>query len=417
MHATPSMVEADAAGTSMAIGTASATSALRVAVALPQLAKVAAANVPAGAVHAREQLSAPVPPAAPDHVRAMRRMVDSHGRTIRDLRISITDRCNMRCVYCMEPDVRFAPPEELLTAAEIARLAGVAHSLGVRKIRLTGGEPTLRPDLEEIIAGVRAAAPAVEIALITNASRLTRELLRGWKRAGLDRVTISIDTLCAERFARLTRSAVSPERVIDGIRLCLDEGLAPLKLNAVLLRGENDDEAADLARLARRFGIEVRFIEYMPLDSGHAWDSSRWVPAAETRAAIERVFPLVASADDDPSSTARTYRFADGEPGAIGFIAPVSSPFCGACSRLRITADGKVRPCLFSVREWDIRSVLRAGPHAECQSCAPNRAPNRALDRALADFLIDATWTKQPGHGIASPGFEQPARPMSAIGG
>jgi len=327
-------------------------------------------------------------------------MTDSHGRTIRDLRISITDRCNFRCVYCMEPDVRFAAPVSLLTASEIIRVARIADVLGVRKIRLTGGEPTLHPDLTWIIAGIRASTSA-EIAMITNASRLTRAALHEWKAAGLDRVTVSIDSLRADRFASVTRSTASPDSVLAGVESCLAEGLTPLKLNAVLIRGFNDDEAADLAGLARRYGVEMRFIEYMPLDSGHAWDASKWVPAAETRAAIERRFPLVASTDDDPSSTARTFAFADGSPGRVGFIAPVSSPFCGACSRLRLTADGQVRPCLFSTTEWDLRAPLRSG----------------ASDNELADFLIDATWTKQPGHGIASPEFRQPARPMSAIGG
>ncbi len=345
-----------------------------------------------------------VPPRAPAGVRAARRMVDSHGRTIRDLRISITDRCNFRCVYCMEPDVRFAATDQLLTTSEIIRVATIAHTLGVRKIRLTGGEPTLHPELEQIIAGIHRAAP-VEIALTTNASRLDRPALRAWKRAGLNRVTVSIDSLRPNRFAALTRSATAPQRVVDGIQACLDEGLAPLKVNAVLLRGVNDDEAAELAGLARRLGIEMRFIEFMPLDSAHAWDASQWVSAKETRERIERTYPLVAC-DDDAASTARTYRFADGAPGLIGFIAPVSSPFCGACSRLRLTADGKVRPCLFSTREWDLRSLLRT-----------EGQPSAVGDRDIADFLIDATWTKQSGHGISTPAFEQPARPMSAIGG
>ena len=330
-------------------------------------------------------------------------MVDSHGRTIRDLRISITDRCNFRCVYCMETDVRFAPREQLLTVDEIVRVAAIAKSLGVRKIRLTGGEPTLHPQLAALIAGIRAAT-AVEIAMITNASLLTRTALRTWKMAGLSRLTVSIDSLRADRFARLTRSAASPAVVLAGVEMAQCEGLTPIKLNAVLIRGFNDDEAGDLAAAARMLGMEMRFIEYMPLDSGHAWEPAKWVSAAETRADIEHRFPLIANDDDGPSSTARTFRFADlraGSPARIGFIAPVSSPFCGACSRLRLTADGKVRPCLFSTTEWDLRAVLR----------------DRATDEQLADFLIDATWTKQPGHRITSLDFVQPHRPMSAIGG
>lgn len=344
------------------------------------------------------------PRAAPEHVRAARRMVDSHGRVIRDLRLSITDRCNFRCVYCMDPGVRFMEHAHLLSTAEIVRLSRVAASLGVRKIRLTGGEPTLHPDLASIIAGIRAAT-GVEIAMITNASRLSRASLREWKRAGLGRITISIDSLRPERFTGLTRSTCTPRDVLDGVSMCLEEGLTPLKLNAVLIRGVNDDEAPDLAGVARRFGVEMRFIEYMPLDSERAWDPSRWVAAAETKAAIETRYALVESGEDEPSSTARTYRFSDlprEAPARLGFIAPVSSPFCGACSRLRITADGKVRPCLFSTREWDVRALLR---------------DPSAGDGAIAEFLIDATWNKQSGHGIATAQFEQPARTMSAIGG
>jgi len=339
-------------------------------------------------------------PAAPAHIRAGGRMMDSHGRTILDLRISITDRCNFRCVYCMEPDVQFQPRENMLTPGEIIRMARVAQSLGVRKIRLTGGEPTLHPQLTEIISGIRAATD-VEIAMISNGSLLTREKLSAWKRAGLDRMTISIDSVRADRFARVTRSTVTPEDVIAGIEMCVAEGLTPLKLNAVLVRGQNDDEAVELARLARRFGVEMRFIEYMPLDSAHAWDRSLMVTAQETLEAVEAEFALTPTNMDDAHSTARTYRFTDGAPGRIGFIAPVSNPFCGACSRLRLTADGNVRPCLFSTKEWSVMTLLRGG----------------ASDAELANFLIDVTWTKLAGHNIASPQFVQPERPMSAVGG
>ncbi|NBX25461.1 MAG: GTP 3',8-cyclase MoaA [Planctomycetes bacterium] len=327
-------------------------------------------------------------------------MLDSHGRAIRDLRLSLTDRCNFRCTYCMEPDVRFAAPESLLQAGDFVRVARVAAGLGVTKIRLTGGEPTLHPHLLQVIAGIRIHT-ACEIAITTNGATLDRPSLRAWKAAGLDRVTISLDSLRTERFTRITRSNGTPARVLAAIDDCVAEGLGPVKVNAVLVRGVNDDEAADLAALARRPGVEMRFIEWMPLDSGHAWEPDRWVSAAETRAAIERRFPLVPLAGDDPSSTARTFAFADGTPGRVGFVAPVSSPFCGACSRLRITADGMVRPCLFSTREFDLRPLLGHG----------------ASDSAVARFLVDATWTKQAGHGIHTPEFRQPDRPMSAIGG
>lgn len=353
-----------------------------------------------------------VPPRAPDHVRRSRRMIDAHGRTIRDLRVSLTDRCNFRCVYCMEPDVQFLPRPSLLTPAEIVRIVRVAESLGVRKVRLTGGEPTLHPQLVEIIAEIRAAT-SVEIAMITNGSRLTPDLLRRCKAAGLARITISIDTLRPDRFAQITRSASSPEQVLVGVRMAIDAGLTPIKLNAVLLRNVNDDEAVDMAMLARTLGVEVRFIEYMPLDSAHGWNPDKWVSASETRQAIERQFPLTPATDDDPASTARTFRFTDlplGSPARIGFIAPVSNPFCGACSRLRVTADGRVRPCLFSTSEFDLRALLRDASNEQ-------KVGGEALDQAIADFLIDATWTKQRGHGISAPGFVQPERPMSAIGG
>lgn len=334
---------------------------------------------------------------------AARRLIDAHGRVIRDLRISITDRCNFRCTYCMEPDVRFAPERTLLTPEEFIRVAHIAARLGVRKVRLTGGEPTLHPRLLDIIGGLHAEA-RLSVAMITNASRVNIVAARAWRAAGLDRVTISIDSLRPDRFAQITRSTATPEQVLLAARVCLDAGLTPLKLNAVLLRGVNDDEAADLAALARDLGVEVRFIEYMPLDSAHAWEPGRWVSAHETRRAIEDRFSLIACNDDDESSTARTFRFADlpmDAPARVGFIAPVSSPFCGACSRLRLTADGMVRPCLFSTTEWNLRPLLR----------------DRATDDDIAAFLIDAAWSKQAGHGIHAPTFEQPSRPMSAIGG
>jgi cyclic pyranopterin phosphate synthase len=346
----------------------------------------------------REAPAWPTP--APDSVHRLGTLVDSHGRVIRDLRLSLTDRCNFRCTYCLEPGARFAPESGLLTADELVRLARIAAGLSIRKIRLTGGEPTLRPDLDEIAAAV-VRDTGCEVALITNGSRGTPERVQAWRAAGIRRVTISLDTLREDRFTRITRSAGSVAEVLACIEHCLTEGLAPVKVNAVLLRGQNDDEAVEFAELARRLGIEMRFIEWMPLDSGQTWRTDRWVPAAETRRAIEAVHPLVPLDADDPSATARMFAFRDGGRGRIGFIAPISAPFCGACSRLRITADGKVRPCLFSTREWDLRPLLRGG----------------ASDAELARRLVDAAWNKQAGHGIESPGFERPARPMSAIGG
>jgi cyclic pyranopterin phosphate synthase len=339
------------------------------------------------------------PPAAPDAARAGE-LIDSYGRRIRDLRLSITDRCNFRCVYCMDPDTAFLARREMLSPEELVRVARVSIAAGVRKIRITGGEPTVHPQLAEIIRGV-ATGGAADIAMTTNGSLADDARCRAWREAGLTRLTFSLDSMDALRFAAMTRSACSPARVIEAVECALAAGFASVKVNAVVVRGFNENEVAALAGLARRLGIEMRFIEFMPLDSGHRWDRSHVVPADEIIERIGREFPLVAVGRDDPSATALEYRFADGAPGRIGVIAPVSRPFCGACSRLRVTADGKVRPCLFSRQEWDLRPLLRGG----------------ADDAAIARFLADVTWTKQKGHGISMEGFVQPERPMSAIGG
>ncbi len=338
------------------------------------------------------------PPRAP--ARASPRLIDSHGRAIRDLRLSITDRCNFRCVYCMDPDVRFADASELLSVEDLLRLAAVTIKLGIEKIRITGGEPTVHPRLTDIIRGV-SALPIDDVALTTNGSLIDDRRAAEWHGAGLRRVTISIDSLREDRFAAITRSNCPPRRILDAIGASQRAGLGPVKLNAVVVRGFNEDEVADLAGLAHDLGVEMRFIEFMPLDSGHHWDRSRVVPADEIIQRIQAVLPLVPDGRDDPSSTSLNYTFADGSPGRVGVIAPVTRPFCGACSRLRITADGKVRPCLFSRQEWDIRPLLR----------------DRASDTDLSAFITDAVWTKQAGHGISSSGFVQPERPMSAIGG
>lgn len=340
------------------------------------------------------------PPPAPAPVRGERRLIDSHGRTIRDLRLSITDRCNFRCVYCMDPGVRFLPRDDLLTVEQIIRVARVCVGLGVDKLRLTGGEPTVHPGLTRIIRGL-AGLGARDVALTTNGARLTDANLARWKSAGLGRVTVSLDSLRPERFRAITRSRTTPDEVIGGVRRVIRAGFEPPKLNAVVVRGVNDDEVADLAGLARELALEFRFIEFMPLDSARAWDRTKVVSADEILERIARVYPLVPLGRVEHSGTAEEYGFADGAPGRVGVIAPVTRPFCGACSRLRITADGKVRPCLFSTREWDLKRLLDA----------------EADDRAIEDFLLDATWIKQAGHGISSESFVRPHRPMSAIGG
>ncbi|MGD9791430.1 MAG: GTP 3',8-cyclase MoaA [Phycisphaerales bacterium] len=342
---------------------------------------------------------------SPSHSRPLQRdrLIDSHGRTIHELRLSITDRCNFRCVYCMEPDVRFALASTLLSPEELERVARVCVSLGVTKIRLTGGEPTVHPRLTEIISRI-ASLGVRDIAITTNGSLLTPRSLAAWKSAGLTRITISLDSLRPDRFATLTRSTSTPDDILRGVDHAIDAGLSPVKVNAVVMRRFNEDEVADIAALARRYPIDVRFIEAMPLDSARAWDESRLVSADEILERVSRVWPLVPLDRECDSATSERYAFADApssNTGTVGVIAPVTRAFCGACSRLRITADGMVRPCLFSTTEYDLKSALRAG----------------ASDDDLATILLDATWRKQPGHGIRSSSFTQPTRPMSAIGG
>ncbi len=341
-----------------------------------------------------------VPPRAPALAHAAGALLDSHGRTIHDLRLSITDRCNFRCVYCMDTDVKFFTPDKLLTREQMQRLVRICAGLGIRKVRLTGGEPTLHPQLEGIIADM-ASIGGVEVALTTNGSMLELGSLQRWRAAGLTRITISIDAVDAGRFAALTRSNCGPERVVEGVQAAIEAGLQPVKLNAVIIRGVNEDQIVGLAGLARRLGVVMRFIEFMPLDSSRSWDRGRVVNADEVVRVINAVYPLRMLGRDDPTSTSELYAFADGSSGSIGIIAPVSRPFCGACSRLRVTADGKIRPCLFSNQEWDVGAILRSSVD----------------DREIAAYLVDSTWTKQAGHGISAADFAQPERTMSAIGG
>ncbi|MCA9296944.1 MAG: radical SAM protein, partial [Phycisphaerales bacterium] len=258
----------------------------------------------------------------------------------------------------------------------------------------------LYPQINDLVDAV-GRLPFEDIAMTTNGSRLHAMPVEAWRRAGLHRITLSLDSLIDDRVRAITRTNSTPASIERAIERGHAAGFAPIKVNAVVVRGVNDDEIADFADFARLHDVDLRFIEFMPLDSEHAWDRARVVTADEMLAAITARHELVRDADDDPHSTSMNFRFADGAPGRIGIIASVSKPFCGACSRLRITADGKIRPCLFSHDEWDLRAVLRDG----------------ADDAELAEFLIDAVWTKQAGHGINSADFQQPARTMSSIGG
>lgn len=326
---------------------------------------------------------------------------DSYGRAIRDLRVSVTDKCNFRCFYCLphgSPE-ETAPKSSVLTYEEIELAVEVFVSLGVEKVRLTGGEPMLRRDIETLVAKLARVPGIKDLALTTNAFNLA-ERAAGLKAAGLDRVTVSLDSLRRAAFNEITGVDMLP-RVLEGIRAAGRVGLTPVKVNAVVVRGHNDTEVADMAAFAREHGVHVRFIEYMPLDSGHGWSRERVVSGAEIRQAINERFPMVARRLDRGSETATRYRFADGAPGEVGIIAPVTEPFCGACSRVRLTADGQVRTCLFSKVEHSLRDVMRSG----------------ATRAELADYVCSVVLKKEPRHHINENFFEQPARTMSLIGG
>ncbi len=300
----------------------------------------------------------------------------------------------------MEPDSRFLPTAQRLQPEELELAARACVGLGIRHIRLTGGEPTLHPQLPLIISRM-ARLDLDDLSMTTNGWRLDNDSLRNWHDHGLRRLTVSLDAVTDARFQQLTRSSVSPQQIIDGIRRAIECGLGPVKVNAVIIRNWNEDQVVPLASLARKLDIEVRFIEFMPLDAGRHWSIDSVVPAAEILDRIRSVFALRELHSDDPATTAIDFGFEEGSLGRIGLIAPVSRPFCGACNRLRITADGKVRPCLFSTTEWDMLPLMRNG----------------ASVRQIQEFLIDAVWTKQAGHGITSAAFERPERSMSAIGG
>jgi len=326
-------------------------------------------------------------------------LTDTQGRVLRDLRISVTDRCNLRCVYCMPLEgVTWLPRADLLTYEEIVRVARPAIGLGVTGIRLTGGEPTVRAGLEVLVRALRDLDPALDLSLTTNGLKLAA-MAGVLRQAGLTRVNVSLDTLDRGRFERIARRDRLPE-VLAGLEAAKRAGFSPIKVNAVLMPGLNEDEAVPLARWAREQGFELRFVEWMPLDAQRSWSTERLVPAAEVLAALEREFALEPVPGADPSAPAELYRYRDGG-GTVGVIASVTRSFCTRCDRIRLTADGQIRTCLFAHEEHDFRGVLRRG----------------ASDEEIAGLLKAAAWRKQPGHLIHHPAFQQPARGMSRIGG
>jgi cyclic pyranopterin phosphate synthase len=325
-------------------------------------------------------------------------LVDTFGRVAEDLRISVTDRCNFRCTYCMPAEgLAWLPKEELLTFEELARLLRIFVSLGVRSVKITGGEPTVRADLPTLVGMLREVAPDADISMTTNGVLLDR-LAEPLARAGLDRVTVSCDSLLRHRFAEMTRRDAL-ERVLAGIRAAERAGLTPIKINCVVIAGQNEGEVVDFARWARETGYEVRFIEYMPLDAERRWERAKVVPSARIVEAIDRAFPLVPVRHGNEPAT--SYRFADGAPGGVGVIASVTQPFCDTCDRLRLTAEGALRACLFALEETDLRGPMRAG----------------ADDAELEALIRRTVWRKWSGHRIDHPDFVQPARSMSMIGG
>jgi cyclic pyranopterin phosphate synthase len=324
---------------------------------------------------------------------------DGHGRVIGDLRVSVTDRCNFRCQYCMPAEgLPWLERDEILHFEEIARLVALMASMGVGDIRLTGGEPLVRREFPRLVGMLTEIEDVAEVSVTTNGFLLDRDA-EALVRAGVDRFNVSIDSLQRDRFYELTRRDALPQ-VLSGLeRLAGFPEAHPIKINAVAIRGFTEEEVLPFAEFARRHPYEVRFIEFMPLDADHAWTQDQVLTGEEIRAAIGAVYPLEPE-PREPSATARVYQFADGR-GRIGFINPVSEPFCGDCNRIRLTADGRLRTCLFSLNETDLRGPLRAGAH----------------DAELERIIRDAVWRKELKHHVGEPGFIQPPRTMSAIGG
>ena len=333
----------------------------------------------------------------------MSNLIDTFGRVHRDLRVSLTDRCSLRCTYCMPHDfAAWLPSESLLTTDELITIIEVAVAEGINEIRLTGGEPLLRPDIVEIVARINGIANPPKLSMTTNGLALAK-LAKPLVDAGLERINISLDTLDRERFKKLTfRDRIHD--VFAGIDAAREAGLKPLKINSVLLKGVNDDESVALVEWALREGLNLRFIEQMPLDAGGIWSRTDLITADQIFADLGTRYSLT-PVDDRGSSPAEEF-YVDGGPAMIGIIGRVTRPFCGSCDRVRLTSDGQIRNCLFSMAETDLRSFLR---NAELDDEAKREAISKAFHMTVL--------AKLPGHGINEPNFIQPVRPMSAIGG
>ena len=325
---------------------------------------------------------------------------DTFGRIADDLRISVTDRCNFRCVYCMPAaGLPWLARDDVLTFEEIVRVTRIlVDQCGVRTIRLTGGEPLVRKGIEQLTAMIVGVDDGLDIAMTTNGI-LLEEKAAALRAAGLKRLNVSLDTLHSDRFKDLARRDAL-ERVLRGLGAARAAGFSPIKLNMVVMRGRNDDEILDFARLARREGYEVRFIEFMPLDADGIWSMDSVVASREIIEAIDREFALEPIKDQRPAPATR-FRFRDGAPGGIGVIPSVSDAFCRVCNRIRLTAEGHLRTCLFSIQEHDVKALLRGG----------------ASDEEIRDFVVAAVWQKEEGHKIGQADFVRPAKTMSQIGG
>jgi cyclic pyranopterin phosphate synthase len=332
-------------------------------------------------------------------VHAASPLVDAHGRALTDLRVSVTDRCNFRCRYCMPAEgMEWLDRSGILSFEEIERLVRVFAALGVTDVRLTGGEPLARREFPRLVSMLRRIDGIRDLSVTTNGYLLERDAA-ALVDAGIDRVNVSVDSLARDRFHEITRRDALPQ-VLRGLEaIAAHERVRPIKVNAVAIRDFTEDEVYRFAELARSTDYQVRFIEFMPLDGDRAWEPDAVLTGDEVRALIESRYPLE-PLPREPHATARVYRFADGQ-GQIGFINPVSEPFCADCNRLRLTADGKLRTCLFSIRETDLREPLRVG----------------ASDEELAAVIHDAAWRKELKHHVNEPGFTPPPRTMSAIGG